>query len=396
MKAYLITLQPHEKFFFGGENTFGEGNANYFVKSRYFPQQTALLGLLRYQVLAAHELLITRGTNHKLKKKASGFIGKSSFDSDSNQVKDFQNFGHIEGISHLFLKEGDTLWNFASKDLGFTYQPVIGQSEVNGTKSFIPHIPHGFEYKEGITSKMSSNNATDDPKSIEDFFIKHSQVGIAKSRKGSQKDREKSKQFYKQTSYRFKSPDMAFAFVAYFNDDSTANKLKDYLQVHPNVFFGGERSNFRMEMREIDGSVEDYWKTHQTSSLKSDLHKLVLLSDAYADAKQVYATCSFGVSEVVNFQHLVTKVKETTNYNNLNKKHKKHQKVSKSNAFNLLQKGSVFYTSSAKELQELAMIFEEAKAFRQIGYNAFVTLNAELKHHFYQPKNNQQNNDNDQ
>ena len=394
MKAYLITLQPHEKFFFGGENTFGEGNANYFVKSRFFPQQTALLGLLRYQVLAAHGLLNTHRTNHKLNGEASSYIGESSFESNDNSVKVLQDFGHIAGISHLFLKEENKVWNFASKDLGFVYESVAGHSMVNGKKSFIPHISSGFSYKKGITAKMVSNDAVDEAKSIKDFFIAHSQVGIAKSRKGKQKDREKSKQFYKQTSYRFSEEGMAFAFVVYFNDDKTANKLTDYLQNHPNVFFGGERSIFRMEMKEIDGKVEDYWTKHQPSYVKSDLHKLVLLSDAYADAERVYSNCNFAVSEVVNFQHLVTKVNQTENYNNLNRKHKKHQKVSKSNAFNLLQKGSVFYTSSEEQLQVLAGIFEETKAFRQIGYNAFVTLNAQTQTHFFTPIKQTPNNDN--
>ena len=50
--TYKITLTPVEGYFFGGETTFGEGQAkNYFAKSNLLPQETALLGMLRYQIL---------------------------------------------------------------------------------------------------------------------------------------------------------------------------------------------------------------------------------------------------------------------------------------------------------------------------------------------------------
>lgn len=51
MATYLIKLTPLDKFFFGQKKTFGDDNVNYVVYSSFFPQQTALLGLLRYQVL---------------------------------------------------------------------------------------------------------------------------------------------------------------------------------------------------------------------------------------------------------------------------------------------------------------------------------------------------------
>ena len=48
---YLVKLTPYDKFFFGGERTFGQKaddkdqttETNYFVKSNYFPQQNPVI-----------------------------------------------------------------------------------------------------------------------------------------------------------------------------------------------------------------------------------------------------------------------------------------------------------------------------------------------------------------
>ncbi len=61
---YLITLTPLEPFFFGGNITFGKfkdkEKSTYLVKSRYFPQQTALLGVIRKEMLIQEKFLTTK------------------------------------------------------------------------------------------------------------------------------------------------------------------------------------------------------------------------------------------------------------------------------------------------------------------------------------------------
>jgi len=52
---YKITLKPLEPFLFGGDNTFGKigdkENGTYLVKSRQFPQQSAILGMLKKEMM---------------------------------------------------------------------------------------------------------------------------------------------------------------------------------------------------------------------------------------------------------------------------------------------------------------------------------------------------------
>ncbi|WP_431430010.1 type III-B CRISPR module-associated Cmr3 family protein [Bacteroides hominis] len=57
-RHYLITLTPMDWFFFGGERTLDDGkSADYISYSNKFPQQSALLGMIRYQLLKQHNLL---------------------------------------------------------------------------------------------------------------------------------------------------------------------------------------------------------------------------------------------------------------------------------------------------------------------------------------------------
>ena len=52
MKVFKVTLEPKDWFFFGGSSTFDNGTkTSYIAHSLLFPQQTALLGMIRYQLL---------------------------------------------------------------------------------------------------------------------------------------------------------------------------------------------------------------------------------------------------------------------------------------------------------------------------------------------------------
>ncbi|MBK9227474.1 MAG: hypothetical protein IPL67_10580 [Ignavibacteria bacterium] len=94
----LIKLYPYERFFFGGENTFGENNTNYMVRSEFFPQQTSLLGLLRYQILLKAGDDIFKDNRIIDKDGAAKLIGEKSFDPTSTN-----DFKKIKCISPVFV-----------------------------------------------------------------------------------------------------------------------------------------------------------------------------------------------------------------------------------------------------------------------------------------------------
>ena len=53
--SHTILLEPLEPFFFGGSQTFGrlgdENGGSYLARSELFPQQSAVLGMLRKELM---------------------------------------------------------------------------------------------------------------------------------------------------------------------------------------------------------------------------------------------------------------------------------------------------------------------------------------------------------
>ena len=93
-------MTPVDSFFFGGEKHDNNEKANYFVEFNCYPQQTTILGFLRYLLLIENDLI---GTD-EIKTKGEPIIGKESFDYTNTN----QSFGRIKSISPLyFLLKGD-------------------------------------------------------------------------------------------------------------------------------------------------------------------------------------------------------------------------------------------------------------------------------------------------
>ncbi|MCC8142630.1 MAG: hypothetical protein LIO97_00980 [Tannerellaceae bacterium] len=104
MKKYLILLKPLDWFFFGGEQTHGEEDTtNYFAKSNILPQQTSLLGMLRYQLLKQHNLLSVKPGSEDVK-RMNILIGQSSFNMENAIInKKGNGYGKIKKITPVML-----------------------------------------------------------------------------------------------------------------------------------------------------------------------------------------------------------------------------------------------------------------------------------------------------
>ncbi|MCD4734595.1 MAG: hypothetical protein K8R53_01000, partial [Bacteroidales bacterium] len=85
MSKYLIKLSPVDTYFFGQENKYRkkhkEGKketvADYYQASLLFPQQTSILGLLRYYILQQNKQIPVKD-----KAFAEKLVGRQSFDPD--------------------------------------------------------------------------------------------------------------------------------------------------------------------------------------------------------------------------------------------------------------------------------------------------------------------------
>ncbi len=122
MTKYLVKLKPLDIFFFGQENKYRRKQtkengktkhiteADYFQRSAYFPQQTAIFGTLRYCLLEKNGQIPI-----KSKEDARDLIGEKSFQAQEKPQK----FGLINNISSAFLfkEQSETCYFQNPKDL---------------------------------------------------------------------------------------------------------------------------------------------------------------------------------------------------------------------------------------------------------------------------------------
>jgi CRISPR-associated protein Cmr3 len=388
MTKYLICLKPLTPYFFGGENTFGNDNQNYFVRSNYLPQQTTLLGFLRYELLLQNNLL---GTNPKESDWAS-LIGEKSFQKENDSF--ISEFGAIKKISPVFLSNQVESYIPGAMDWAMTkylqnetgdcpldseiLKPLTlsylnnGITNLDGKSGSVPElIANGKPFDPKLKLKSLWVNATGENKRLWDcekkfqpgkgfengFFIQKIQIGINRKLNRAKDD---SGDFYKQVYYQL-IDNFAFTFFADI-DLPAGKKIASRL-----VTMGGEKSTFEMIVTEATDSFEERFneKTFTTGHLRKT-NALILTSDAFVEA-DIPSICDFAITESIPFRNITTISNKVNDYvkirgGNLNKT---------SNLIFLLKRGSIFY---AQDLTKLTTAFEN-KAFQTIGYNQYIKIN---------------------
>jgi len=393
---YRITLTPLSPFFFGGENTFGDDNRNYLVKSNYFPQQTALLGLLRYQLLVQNGLLSDVNGNVVDIEKAQKLIGECSFaptpDNTHNQ------FGVIENISPIFLLRQDTT---TQKETTYWTAPFNEgyNSKSKYSDAWHLHIePNNSclsarnsqqktmakplcvlkrmdkDGKEEVylakneleTYLLGSDNST---KCYEDVFKSVEKIGINRplshkphtSHLSTPNVAEESG-FYKQTSYNLEQG-FSFAFYATLTDDT---------KLHNNVvYLGAERSAFMMNVHKVDDIPKNYdYASKISGSVKSNeaVVQIVFISDTYVEA-DIYNYCQFAITQIVPFRFLQARLSKTRHYFDVSDE--KIVAMQKSKKFQLLKRGSILFVRKS-DIENATNLIKKYQDFTQIGYNQFI------------------------
>lgn len=360
VKSYLVTFRPVDVFFWGNEKTLNDDNLSYFVHSNHFPQQTTLLGALRYKLLEANDLLSTG--NNAVKPEAQAWIGKNSF--STNQAT--TTYGYIEQLSPLFLKDSDTIWHFAPKDKGLCFKTLPTRVRMGtATQNSVGYFKD-FDPKKGIPKQLLSvSNEGSTCEKLDVFFQEDVRVGIQKN------DSDESKALFKQSYFRFKSTSLTFALVAKL-DTIAGDCLLNFVKESPFIRLGAEQRSFEMSIAAIENAHEYF---NLPLENPSEFTKIILLSDAYVTA-DIYDHCAGVLSETVDFRNIETN--HETQYWNWNKstQQKRGQYPEKlAIKRNLIEKGSVFYLKKDEE-EAFEKKMNAASHFRKIGYNAYLKLNA--------------------
>lgn len=320
-----ITLTPLEDYYFGGERTFGElsdeKGRNYLAYSNPYPQQSGLLGLLRFLLLQENECLPL--SDHS--EKAKALIGEKSFHPESKMT----NYGAIEEISPLLISYGGNSFRIAHP---------LSQMELNWEESgnclwanqSIPKVPlmPDFDPKEQYPDLLVDENQLSIP--FDTVFQHATQVGI---QKGS-----KTKGFFKQQFYRLRE-DGAFVFYArvkdayFFEEREYSVNLSDTI-----VFFGGERRQFRVHIERKVDKLPGFFSNHGGN-------KVCLLSDSFV-YPSLFSHCDFALTDTNVFRAGIFPSG-------------KFGSKKESNKYHLLKKGSILFAKSAEDAERIVQLITE-------------------------------------
>lgn len=364
-KTYLVKLTPLGKYYFGSENTFNapdkgdstKVSVNYLVRSRMYPQQTTLLGLMRYVLLLKYNLL---HASHTEKEKR---IGKTSFrGADPGSTT---NWGMIQSISPLFLQSAHRKYVVAGYDVQLykkNNETALvrlqasdrqGASTSYSTGSF--SLLTGYDAKQHAQLLWKDALADNEFKKQDDIFTDCFQVGITKSFQGN----TANDAFYKQYFYTLNK---GFCFAFYLTTNAAIQDAEQPV-VTP---FGADQSLFRIELEEEENKLFP-----PEISSGGDV-KITLLSDAYCEVS-VLNDCYLSITQSVDFRYIKTNVETTKRYANMSKKPEDMQKSAK---LNLLERGSVLYSKDATEIiKEL----QQYPAYRNAGFNHFTIQSLQPK-----------------
>ncbi len=347
---YLIKLKPLEPFFFGGEFTFGADDTRKNETSRYsatsteFPQQTALLGMLRKMLLIEHGHLTMHKKGEwvdsiggkKVKSQnyanASALVGNEAF-SYERAI----NLGIISSISPIFIASNSDYFCANAKDNDFVKKEIEGHfSFGNGAEKAF--VFEGFDAKKSETKAFISTRKS--LKNYSDFFKAVESVGIKKA-----KDKQSNEDgfFRKRSYYPKEHTNASFCFLL---------ELTQPLEITKRVVtLGADQSSFALEVKSFTQSYSELFGGVQSSKPYSR----VVLNSQTLLGEEAYELCSFILGERKSYRQL------------------KGNRGKKSKRYYLLEKGSVLFSD---KLDELETALNQAH-LQTIGINNYTKIEGE-------------------
>lgn len=348
----------------------------YFQESRDYPQQTSLLGMLRYQLLVQNDLLTFDGAHEKVNYpgNAEKLIGAESFNETPGQ-----NFGAIEAISPICLVN-DKEWLFPfpvinqpkPKDKLCIEVPPISPAlnEVaQGTVSWkTDHDDHGLfvltGYKEKTGSDSRYSGMTTQNIDRGDLYDEReqAQIGINKPRRTADETKPANESadnegFFKLKAQRLKAK-VAFSFCVQLREQVDFTEGKHDVQLADGwVILGKERSIFKMRVSAINGKLP-----MQVPNLLPGSGAIWLLSDACV-APGILKHCQFAMTQPVSFRHMQSTLKQANHFVKPTRRNVRRE---------LLQRGSLLFPKPGEQ----SIIIEALNdpAFTKIGYNHYTIL----------------------
>ncbi len=369
---YLVKLTPKDSFFFGSNKSFLDSRDrtfydSYIIKSRLFPQQSHILGMVRKTLLEKKGLLELRkngrwisSANYQKALNLAGGIDKNANEKES--------LGVIESISPIFIidSKNESYLHFIPKDTNLNFKPkenIKIRASFNGIKRETIFFDEKFEAKEGLKlgfgnrefwSKYLNKEVIEKENilKIDKVFREVWSIGIKRSNKIVKEDEEGS--LYKKCSYKFENSNFHFGFILELSDETI---FRD--KFNTNCFLGAERSYFSMEITKSENDI--------FPQSKANFSKAILLSDMFVD-EEFFTNKDFKFIINEGFTPFARiKINAQDDEKHTIKKNKNGLTFSKSKEQNLLPKTSVIFTD-----EELKV--DEDDFYTKIGYNKIIYI----------------------
>lgn len=359
MSKYQITLTPVDKFFFGGDMTFQVGGneedefnsqyKSYIIQSLMFPQQTSLLGMLRFLILRNSGEDVFKNGKIVDKIKSKDLIGGRSFMVNGNN-----DFKTIEGLHHVRIRRtvnGQT----SNYEFAPLYREIGFENAYEGSYNLhnicVPALSkEDYDVKKGLAVMLTDGESA---LKLDDVFVKDRRVGINRDIKtGIVNDGA----LFKQVSYRFnnKKANYCFVFEAEIEDRVPFETYDGQV-----VTVGGDNSQF----------VIGITKGEPVGSNNNAYNNAVwLLSPTFltrAEAKM----SRFAVTRLMPFRFLTDR--DDNRDDDGRSFHILNSKLKRSDRFELYAPGSVFYFDNEEQKREFVKAIESKNDFRKIGYNEY-------------------------
>lgn len=374
MSKYLVKLTPLGKFFFGGDMTFksnreeekdDERYSSYIIHSFTMPQQTSLLGMLRFLLLSNDDGVFDSKENHikegdNVKSKVESLIGKWSFSVPEKHTEN--DFGQIVKLGPCFLYEKKNQKAYfkagMDKELQLDFDKAR-KAYINYVEVEIPEISVKERIgEEGKEPRYSGKDYLETFYALADgsCAIKESELFKKDIRIGIDKDYEgkvKNAAFYKQISYRLKEG-FCFALEVKMKDGTELMNYNGSL-----VKLGADASCFMLEIEKQHTELV-YPKN------EDEQHRVVLVSDSYLSEEIKDKKIRYAITQIRPFRFLSTSNK--TNAKDYNVRFRTFRSKKR---YDLYQAGSVFYFKDKNDRDAFCKFLDGFQDFTQIGYNKY-------------------------
>lgn len=337
MKEYFIKLKPLNSFYYGSIESFEDKNKKkYFLKSNIYPQQTAILGMLRKKILEDNGILVPKNKRDARQlEREKEYIGEIKSDFSES------NFGMIERISPVQIYVEDIPYYFlykeSERDDSLKEKFSDEKNLTNKKKKYL------FEYNSKKISEFFQAVSDGKIKSKDSLLRETVDIGISKFKK--------NEAFFKKQRYVFKESNTYFGFYTTLKDEII---LKNgFIQL------GDRHSIFQLEViakeKEEEKDISNLYGNEKRSFLFAT-------SDMYIQQEELKKILD--LSEGI-FMH--------------NKKFKfisrdnKRRYSSNESIQNMIGRGSLFLLDEKNEILKF-LENEKYRNYRKIGLNNYFII----------------------